>query len=53
LRRAPNLTTWPEVEDAFRVAFRRAFYVEMDIPAALEVVAFRAEEAFQRARDEG
>ena len=53
LRRAPNVTTWPEVEDAFRVAFRRAFYVELDIPAALEVVAFRAEDAFQRAQDEG
>lgn len=53
VRRAPNLTTWPEVEDAFRVAFRRAFYVEMDIQAALEVVAFRAEDAFVRAATEG
>jgi multiple sugar transport system substrate-binding protein len=52
VRRAPNVSTWPEVEDAFRVAFRRAFYVELDIPAALEVVAFRAAEAFQRAMDE-
>jgi hypothetical protein len=53
MRRAPNISTWPEVEDAFQVAFKRAFYVELDIPAALDVVAFRAEEAFERAQDEG
>ncbi len=51
LRRVPNLATWQEVEDAFRVAFRRAFYVEMDIPSALEVVAFRAAAALARAAE--
>jgi multiple sugar transport system substrate-binding protein len=52
MRRVPNISTWIEVEDAFNTAFKRAFYVELDIPGAIDVVAFRAEDAFERAAEE-
>jgi multiple sugar transport system substrate-binding protein len=52
VRRVPNISTWPEVEDAFTVGFRRAFYIELDIAGALDMVSFRAKDAFRRADEE-
>lgn len=52
LRAVPSISTWPEVEDAFNTAFKRAFYIEIDIPGAIEVSTFRSRDAFQRAYDE-
>ncbi len=52
MRRVPSIATWPEVEDAFNTAFKRAFYVEMDVEDAIDVVSFTAREAFERARQE-
>lgn len=52
IRRVPSTSTWPEVEDAFSQAFQRAFYVEIDVEDALDVVTFTAERAFARAREE-
>jgi multiple sugar transport system substrate-binding protein len=51
IRRVPNISTWLEVEDAWNTAFKRAFYVELDIEGAIDVVEFRAEDAFERAAD--
>jgi multiple sugar transport system substrate-binding protein len=48
LERVPSISTWPEVEDAFNTAFKRAFYIEIDIPGAIEVSTFRSRDAFQR-----
>jgi multiple sugar transport system substrate-binding protein len=52
MRRVPSIATWPEVEDAFNTAFKRAFYVEMNVEDAIDVVSFTAREAFERARQE-
>ena len=52
LERVPSISTWPEVEDAFNTAFKRAFYIEIDIPGAIEVSTFRSRDAFQRAYEE-
>jgi multiple sugar transport system substrate-binding protein len=52
IRRVPNVSTWVEVEDAWNTAFKRAFYVELDIEGAIDVVQFRAEDAFERAAEE-
>ena len=52
MRRVPSIATWPEVEDAFNTAFKRAFYVELDVEDAIDVVSFTAREAFDRARQE-
>ena len=52
LRAVPSISTWPEVEDAFNTAFKRAFYIEIDIPGAIEVSTFRSRDAFQRAYEE-
>ena len=52
IRRVPSISTWPEVEEAFDSAFKRAFYVEIDIDGAIDVATFRSREAFQRAADE-
>jgi multiple sugar transport system substrate-binding protein len=52
IRRVPNISTWIEVEDAWNTAFKRAFYVELDIEGAIDVVQFRAEDAFERAAEE-
>lgn len=51
IRRVPNISTWVEVEDAWNTAFKRAFYVELDIEGAIDVVQFRAEDAFERAAE--
>jgi hypothetical protein len=40
------------VEDAWNTAFKRAFYVELDIEGAIDVVQFRAEDAIERAAEE-
>ena len=48
----PSISAWPEVEDAFNSAFKRAFYIEIDIPDAIEVSTFRSRDAFQRAYEE-
>jgi len=52
MRRVPSVSTWPEVEDAFNTAFKRAFYIELDVEDAIDVVTFTAREAFERARQE-
>jgi multiple sugar transport system substrate-binding protein len=51
IRRVPNISTWIEVEDAWNTAFKRAFYVELDIEGAIDVVQFRARDAFERAAE--
>jgi multiple sugar transport system substrate-binding protein len=52
MRRVPSIATWPEVEDAFNTVFKRAFYVEMNVEDAIDVVSFTARQAFERARQE-
>ncbi len=52
IRRVPSISTWPEVEEAFNSAFKRAFYVEIDVDGAIDVATHRSEEAFQRAAEE-
>ena len=52
MRRVPSIATWPVVEDAFNTVFKRAFYVEMNVEDAIDVVSFTAREAFERARQE-
>jgi multiple sugar transport system substrate-binding protein len=52
IRRVPSISTWTEVEEAFDSAFKRAFYVEIDIDGAIDVATFRSREAFERAADE-
>ncbi|MGH2534037.1 MAG: ABC transporter substrate-binding protein [Thermomicrobiales bacterium] len=52
MRRVPSVSTWPEVEDAFNVAFQRAFYVEIDVEGAIEVATFQSRDAFARAQEE-
>lgn len=52
MRRVPSVSTWPEVEDAFNIAFQRAFYVEIDVEGAIEVATFKSRDAFARAQEE-
>jgi multiple sugar transport system substrate-binding protein len=52
MRRVPSISTWPEIEEAFNTPFKRAFYVEIDIPGAIEVATFFSRDAFQRALEE-
>jgi multiple sugar transport system substrate-binding protein len=52
IRRVPSISTWPEIEDAFNVAFKRAFYVEIDVEGAIEVTTFQSRDAFARALEE-
>jgi multiple sugar transport system substrate-binding protein len=52
MRRVPSISTWPEVEDAFNTPFKRAFYVEIDVPGAIEVATFFSRDAFTRALEE-
>lgn len=52
LDRLPNISTWLEVEDAFNAKFERAFYEEIDVPAAVDEVIAETEPIFQRAQDE-
>jgi multiple sugar transport system substrate-binding protein len=52
IRRVPSISTWPEIEDAFNVAFKRAFYVEIDVEGAIEVATFKSRDAFARAAEE-
>jgi multiple sugar transport system substrate-binding protein len=52
IHRVPSISTWPEIEDAFNVAFKRAFYVEIDVEGAIEVATFRSRDAFARAAEE-
>ncbi|CAN5756958.1 sugar ABC transporter substrate-binding protein [soil metagenome] len=49
MRRVPSISTWPEIEEAFNTPFKRAFYVEIDIPGAIEVAVFFSRDAFERA----
>jgi multiple sugar transport system substrate-binding protein len=49
MRRVPSISTWPEIEEAFNTPFKRAFYVEIDIPGAIEVATFFSRDAFERA----
>lgn len=52
IKRVPSISTWTEVEEAFDSAFKRAFYVEIDVDGAIDVATFRSREAFQRAAEE-
>ena len=52
LERLPSISTWPEVEEAFDAGFKRAFYVEIDIPDAIDIAIFKSREALQRAAEE-
>jgi multiple sugar transport system substrate-binding protein len=53
IHRLPSLSTWPEVEDIFNAEFDRAFYVPVDVPAAVERVIEQSRDAFARAAAEG
>jgi multiple sugar transport system substrate-binding protein len=48
VRALPNTATWPEVEAAFNAEFARAFYVEIDIDAAIDAVIERAAGPLER-----
>ena len=52
LHRTPSISTWPEIEEAFNTPFKRAFYVEIDVPGAIEVATFFSRDAFARALEE-
>ncbi len=49
IHRLPSLSTWPEVEDIFNAEFDRAFYVPIDVPAAIDRVIAQSREPFARA----
>ena len=49
IHRLPSLSTWPEVEDMFNAEFDRAFYVPVDVPAAIDRVIAQSREPFARA----
>jgi multiple sugar transport system substrate-binding protein len=50
MSRLPNISTWPEVEDAFNAKFERIFYDEIDIPAAAAEVVAESKPIFERAK---
>jgi multiple sugar transport system substrate-binding protein len=52
IHRLPSLSTWPEVEDIFNAEFDRAFYVPLDVPAAIDRVIEQSREPFARAAAE-
>jgi multiple sugar transport system substrate-binding protein len=52
IHRLPSVSTWPEVEDAFNIGFKRAFYIEIDIPDAIDMATFASQDAFRRANEE-
>ncbi|CAN5772220.1 ABC transporter substrate-binding protein [soil metagenome] len=49
MQRLPTISTWPEVEDAFNAEFSRAFYIDIDIDAAIAAATENAQAAFDRA----
>jgi multiple sugar transport system substrate-binding protein len=49
IHRLPSLSTWPEVEDIFNAEFDRAFYVPLDVPAAIDRVIEQSRDPFARA----
>jgi multiple sugar transport system substrate-binding protein len=51
MHRLPSISTWPEVEDAFNAEFGRAFYVDLDVPAAISAATANAKDAFDRAAE--
>jgi multiple sugar transport system substrate-binding protein len=53
IHRLPSLSTWPEVEDVFNAEFDRAFYVPVDVPAAVARVIEQSGDAFARAAADG
>ncbi len=53
IRRVPNISTWPEVEEAFNTTLGRAFYGEISIDDAIAVAEERSEDAFARAAERG
>jgi multiple sugar transport system substrate-binding protein len=52
IQRLPSLSTWSEVEDTFNAEFDRAFYVPVDVPAAVDRVIEQSRDAFARAAAE-
>ncbi len=52
IHRLPSMSTWPEVEDIFNAEFDRAFYVPIDVPAAIDRVIEQSRDAFARAAEE-
>lgn len=52
MSRLPNISTWPEVEDAFNVKFERIFWDELDIEAVAADVIAETKPIFERARTE-
>jgi multiple sugar transport system substrate-binding protein len=52
IHRLPSLSTWPEVEDIVNAEFDRAFYVPIDVPAAVDRVIEQSRDAFARAAAE-
>jgi hypothetical protein len=51
IHRLPSLSTWQEVEDIFNAEFDRAFYVPVDVPAAIARVIERSGEPLARAAE--
>jgi multiple sugar transport system substrate-binding protein len=49
IHRLPSMSTWPEVEDIFNAEFDRAFYVPLDVPAAVDRVIEQSRDPFARA----
>jgi multiple sugar transport system substrate-binding protein len=52
IHRLPSLSTWPEVEDIFNAEFDRAFYVPVDVLAAITRVIEQSRDTFARAAAE-
>lgn len=52
IHRLPSISTWTEVEDIFNAEFDRAFFEPVDVPAAIDRVIERSEDAFARAAAE-
>jgi multiple sugar transport system substrate-binding protein len=52
IHRLPSLSTWPEVEDIVNAEFDRAFYVPVDVPAAIARVIEQSRDTFARAAAE-
>jgi multiple sugar transport system substrate-binding protein len=49
IHRLPSIATWPEIEDIFNAEFERAFYTEVDVPAAVDKVIEASRDVFARA----
>jgi multiple sugar transport system substrate-binding protein len=52
IRRVPSISTWPEVEEVFDTAFKRAFYEEIDLESAIDVVVEGSRDPLERALQE-